>query len=162
MARFKDRSTLTQGQLADLAKLPIQNGRAETSVAGLVQLNFLNNKSEMVTKDPYTRNYGFTNSGRSEVFLGNITGGNSGCNEACAAANVAAHEMGHALGLEGRGHFLGISLPEFGRDVIMGRPRDVMYSGDPFKGPLNYNTDIDKNQRIMQEVNRVRPIYPDK
>lgn len=31
---FKDRSTLTKGQLADLAKLPLQNGRAESPSRG--------------------------------------------------------------------------------------------------------------------------------
>jgi hypothetical protein len=162
---FWERSSLTTEQQAQLGQIPVQDKHAETLVHGLVQLNLLNNRSEMVTAgNPYTTAYGFTNSGRVEIFLDNIREG--GCGRACATANVIAHELGHALGLEGRGHGIdpfgltqGLSLSEFGREIIMGRPRDVMYSGDPNKAPLGYNTNIDKNVRILQEVNRVKPIY---
>jgi RHS repeat-associated protein len=154
---FKDRGTLSKDERAQLAEIPVKDKHAETFVHGLVQLNFLNDRSEMVAGNPRTSIYGFTNSGRAEIYLDNING--SGCGGACATANVSAHEMGHALGLAGRGHFFGISAAEFGREWIMWRPPDVMYSGDPNAGPRGFNTDIDRNARILKEVNRVKRIY---
>ena len=154
---FVERDTLTDSQLARLGQLPIEDKRPETFVHGLVQLSFRDRTSGIVTRgSPVTNGFGFANSGRAEVFLGNIK--NRGCGRACASSNVTAHEIGHTIGLTDRGHYFGVSVSEWFRTMV-GRPRDVMYSGDPYHAPYGYNTDDERNQRILEELDKIRPIY---
>ncbi|MCL4852248.1 MAG: hypothetical protein KJZ78_12815 [Bryobacteraceae bacterium] len=162
---FTDRASLTKAQMAKLAALPVETkqNRPETFMPGLAQLNYLNdvsvNGKDMKTGKGDTTAFGMTNSGRAEVFLTNI--GTTGCGGACAVANVTAHELGHTLGLESPGHIPDWSFGEFLRTVVGGQPFDVMASGNhhPVDGPAYFRTDYGKNERILKEVNRVKPIF---
>ncbi len=158
---FKDSQDLTPAQRDALRKAPANSDDRITGVPGVVRLEFA---GEWATfQNERTNANGDTNHGGASVLLNNIIGddasrmGGSACNAVCAVSNVAAHEIGHALGFDDPGHnifnYLGLS-PTFrmGDDVMK-------QGGDPFAKPLPYRTDVDKNRRAIEEVNRAKP-YP--
>jgi RHS repeat-associated protein len=91
-----------------------------------------------------------------------------GCDYACIVANVGAHEIGHTLGFDAPGHAWGIlglggileSMGERIRELRGGAP-DLMEGGRGVpKKPMDFNMGRERNQRIVEELNRIGDMTP--
>jgi RHS repeat-associated protein len=92
----------------------------------------------------------------------------AGCDYTCIVANVGAHELGHTVGFDAPGHAWGVlglggsleSLGERVRELRGGAP-DLMEGGRgvPTK-PMDFNMGRDRNQRAVEELNRIGDMTP--
>ena len=154
---FKSADSMSSDDLKKLANSPVGSDNRTTGITGAARLEVTGQDSTVFKSDAPLDSYGATYHGLSDVFMDRLGNANfSACDAVCAFANVAVHEIGHGLGFDDPGHnfmnYFGFAptVPnEWFKDNVMKQ------GGDPSEKPLPFRSD--KNQRVIDEVNRAKP-----
>jgi hypothetical protein len=162
---LRDLSTLSQEQRTALEK---------SSPFGVSRLTLLGSSYPGIGREAPigTLGYAHPDGGRNAaVFMDRFPKTPpAGCDYTCIVANVGAHEIGHTLGFDAPGHAWGIlglggvleSVGERIRELRGGAP-DLMEGGRGVpRRPMNFNMGRDRNQRVVEELNRIGDMTPKK